>query len=1806
MKKAPPVRISLRKLFVAMLAVGPVAILPAPVLAALPSYTIGTNTGSFTVTNGAVTAFSTTGVPGNGSATITTNDRTVLVWGHGNFNVGTGELFNFQTPIGGAVLNKVGYTTATPPGGDIATISGNVSSGGRVFILANGSITVNGGANINTQGLFLSTLAETGDFAFTTSGNLAFSGASQGSITIGTGSTAVQVSSGSLSAYAGAVAVSNVSVAGDMLVNTGSALNIAAIGGPTSVTGNLSIVTNNASVTQSRLLTVGGTTSFNTGTGSVTLNFQGLDALAVTGAGTGYTAAPTVTLTGGGGSGATATAQINTSGNISGLTITNAGTGYTSAPTITFGTVSGASGAAATATVNMNDFVGNVSSTTSGVVSLIDRNNLGFTASTAGGLSAQAVGNVTTNGAVTVGASGVTLNSFGNGNVTFDSGSSTTGTLSALAAGIGNTITINAVGNLTTGTISAAGVALNAAVVNSAGTGYTSAPSVTITGGGGAGATATATLVGNALTGIGLGSGGSGYTSAPTVSFSTAFGGSGATATATVFGGAVVGYTITNAGTGYTSAPTVTVSGGGGSGATATVTLPSSSGIASVAITNAGSGFTGNGTLTFSGGGTIPTAGAGGTATITGTTLGYTLNQNVSFANTGSGWDMGNLPTVTVTGGGGTGATVVPSWVNGLLTHVVITNLGTGYTSAPQLTFTGGNAPINPPGVIQLALTGTTLGSLALAGGGTGYTSAPAVTISGGGGSGAIATATISAGAVTGYTISNAGTGYTSSPSVILTGGGTNPNSAGNGSILAYGNGGNVSVTSSGNLTVSGSVQGGNVTFTAPVITSTGGTVNTNGTLAYNATGGNLVVGSAFARKFVGVSTGSITQIGSLTSVANTTDTSVFNATTGGNITLTNANNLGNNNSLLTGVVQLQGRDISLVNGRNVTVGTTNATGNLTITTNTGVSTNGQVTLGTGGGLGTQSIRVGGNLNITTNNSVIQDDNDSSPFVVGASNLNTNSSGAVGGGANIVINAAANNVSGNVTGRFGQLNATAGVGSLTYSENTSVNLGTITANGVTVRSMQNDIVVNGPLVSTGGLTFRAETGTTGGISQAGNGLLTISGGNTTWNATTTVNLTNPLNTFTGGNLILINNATYNVTAANSITATTFSNANTAGITLTTVNPGTNITLGAGSNVAYNGNVTLNSAGRAIIGGGTFRNLTITANDTTGSAITTSGNFSLNGTLTLTTPGNATIGTFGATSNIANLTGSVVLANVVGNTTVHSARNLTISGSTTGNLLVSSGSANGTVTTFANAWGINFGNLSAASLTAFAGNGGGIVSGNFDPTNGQSGRIAQLAGSSLHVENALALATFGADIVVTNAGNSAGQVNLATNGGQPGNVTPPIGQFFIPGTLGGNINYAEDSAVKLGNVQGNGTVTIGSLFGSVIEDPINNTNVVSNGLLTLNTPNGSILLGSSTHTSGVTTGNYATVNLTASGAVQLTTIANLTLGSIASNSLAVTANRITQSAPLNIFGLSSFTATGNLGVTLDNTANNFGPVMVNLTAANAPATIVEGNTLNLRTVTMLGGGNGTLSFTSQNGSITDTGLGNVIFGGNSSATGSGVVTLSAPNGNITIDDPTSNFVTTSGTVFNARDVTLSILGSPLTSLVLGSANATSTATGNLSATSALGSITNAGAFNVTGNAFFQTTTGGISISQPGVNFGSVRFIGNTVSIIEASDMVILTGSQALGAADLRSSGNISIDNTGGGVVTFGGLAGFLASGNITLRNVQAGNTITVNAAGTKDVSALSLSTDLSNRFPINLGVGPGPVQTEPANPLNPKP
>jgi hypothetical protein len=136
-------------------------------------------------------------------------------------------------------------------------------------------------------------------------------------------------------------------------------------------------------------------------------------------------------------------------------------------------------------------------------------------------------------------------------------------TLSApLATGTGATA-INATAVATISNV------VGAITVAAGGSGYTTADSIVISGGGGTGASAEIAAVSatGAITSIRMTSFGSGYTSAPSISFTSAAG-TGANATATVTSG-VTAVTVTNPGNLYTSSPTVTFTGGGGAGAAA-------------------------------------------------------------------------------------------------------------------------------------------------------------------------------------------------------------------------------------------------------------------------------------------------------------------------------------------------------------------------------------------------------------------------------------------------------------------------------------------------------------------------------------------------------------------------------------------------------------------------------------------------------------------------------------------------------------------------------------------------------------------------------------------------------------------------------------------------------------------------------------------------------------------------------------------------------------------------------------------------------------------------------------------------------------------------------------------------------------------------------------------------------------------------------------------------------------------------------------------------------------------------------------
>ena len=167
-----------------------------------------------------------------------------------------------------------------------------------------------------------------------------------------------------------------------------------------------------------------------------------------------------------------------------------------------------------------------------------------------------------------------------------------------------------------TATATIATGAISEIFLNNDGSGYTSAPTVTITpapvGGTNASAVAITTSVGNvkSIRRLEITNAGAGYTVAPTISFSGG-GGSGAAATCSIGGtlSSLQTVSITGAGVGYASAPTVNIIGSVGSGVTATVVAGiTTTTVSSVRILKPGIGYTEAPTVQFS---DFPTVGVG-------------------------------------------------------------------------------------------------------------------------------------------------------------------------------------------------------------------------------------------------------------------------------------------------------------------------------------------------------------------------------------------------------------------------------------------------------------------------------------------------------------------------------------------------------------------------------------------------------------------------------------------------------------------------------------------------------------------------------------------------------------------------------------------------------------------------------------------------------------------------------------------------------------------------------------------------------------------------------------------------------------------------------------------------------------------------------------------------------------------------------------------------------------------------------------------------------------------------------------------
>ena len=297
----------------------------------------------------------------------------------------------------------------------------------------------------------------------------------------------------------------------------------------------------------------------------------------------------------------------------------------------------------------------------------------------------------------------------------------------------------------------------------------------------GSGGQATAVMSGRTVGSITVDDGGSGYTTAPTIILSGG-GGTGATATASVSGGVITGISVTSAGSGYDTAPVVVIS-----------TLPATT-LTDLDALNIVTPYE----VTISGERVLASLDAAVTATHP-----NHWPSHVEPDGTIRYFDPRTFTphTLTMEAGGRVlppdytvdwsncysrvvvrGNTMIQPWTfslvppdgtsltdNGLAEdfgHDGLSNADAKLYWNPLSAVAPGQAEGTASGTATIAA-GKVV-SISVGAQGYGYTSAPTVTLAGGGGSGATATASLTSDKVTSFSVTAGGSGYTSAPNVIV------------------------------------------------------------------------------------------------------------------------------------------------------------------------------------------------------------------------------------------------------------------------------------------------------------------------------------------------------------------------------------------------------------------------------------------------------------------------------------------------------------------------------------------------------------------------------------------------------------------------------------------------------------------------------------------------------------------------------------------------------------------------------------------------------------------------------------------------------------------------------------------------------------------------------------------------------------------------------------------------------------------------------------------------------------------------------
>jgi len=1284
-------------------------------------------------------------------------------------------------------------------------------------------------------------------------------------------------------------------------------------------------------------------------------------------------------------------------------------------------------------------------------------------------------------------------------------------------------------------------------------------------------------------------------------------------------------------GTGYNPPPVVTISApnAGGVQATATARVNAAGLVEGYTIVNAGSGYNGltpTASITVTGTGTNNGAGVA-IPVVTGDFI-----SAITPSATQTGYAPSPAVTITPVGGVGTGASATAIInTSGAISSYAITAAGSGYTSAPTVTVTGTAAP----GAAGITLAGVGLAAVTGQSQGSNYgTAVPSVTFSGGGGTGGIATATLTNGVVTGYSIVSAGSGYTSAPTVAVS-------APTNGSLTLAPN----VASTKGALTIDTNGNGvqGSITQGASAITA-----STSGqTLALNAgAGGNITLGAIDAL--------TIGATGNNISVTDTAGDLTLNATTAaGSLTVVGAGSIlqGSGTHSITGAITLTpaaSKTVTFTGAGDLTFASIGSTSTITISTPGNITFN-QATLtatqplsitSTGGTITAGAISSGSTLTISATSAAGRltatslRSNTGTVTVTGdISGVGAGSTAIInGGGSTLAITTTAGNMTLGAITASSTLNLTATAGTISAGAissvtlNISAPLGTVTTSG-TLANTNTAVITSGSvtlagITSTSSLTVTASTGNLSATTISTTSTLSLNAPSVTGTILTngiTATGTNAVSLSSGGTLNVAGGATPaavtvpvlnltstagSITQAAAITSTSTVTINTfADATLTTATndfntvvlkggaggtTGTQVTdrnaINIGGGTTALGNVTI-TAGAGILTYGTSVP-TVTLSPTpillaTSTATISNGSVA---TLPVTVAGGGYITaptvTIAAPVNNANPAG---LVRATATATINSLTGL-VTGYTITNAgsgytsvpTVTVGAATGTLTTLT-------GVLSGGALSSVTVNPGTApysaaptvtigtaIAGGASATAAISA-IGAVSGVTPSQSGTITLGSAAIDVL-----SFAQNLTLTTSGIAGGTLTP----IYSGLTTGAN------SVTVLGNVSLTGAGTAFNLgantFGSAANYNFGQINAgLTTGALTINetqTVNlGTITAGSldarSVGADIVNTGKLAVTGNTVLAANSIFNPGDVTLN-FATNAL---------SGPVLIGNARDFSLTNTV-----NTTVTAGTTLVNGKAATGAVNVTvtgAGNTLTLNTAA--GGDYSTVGFNTA-GVVSITDGSNGITLQNATSTGTGAVGVSAAGPIVLGSGIALN--TTGVTTITSTGASASITDSAPGIRIVGNVNLASdaqiaiTQAGHslgavgLVTTGATGGVANASA-NIT-----YTEGGTANLNVVSVNSSGLATAGGVLNVVSTGGSIIqtpATGSIAIattanvaaGSATLSSVGDVTLTNPAG-TNNIAGPIVISAVGNVSI--AQAQNII----LGNTSVSAGTFSADNS--------------------------